>query len=201
MDKFCGNCTYLDVSSGNCYGKFYCSKKWERHLATDNACSSYTKAYSRDRNTVKNAVDFSNSHTSSNCYITTLLCDLLGLNDSNYYINTLRKFRNNYLRNNEDYSYLLVEYDLVGKEICNSLISDKQNRLIASKLFYNYINPIVSLIDDKMYADAIVRYIMMVNKLKNMYNINTTVTKEEYDAANINFSGHGKYIKKVVYLD
>ena len=45
MDKICGSCTYLDLDyGGNCYGKYYCNKKWDRHLATDTACSSYIMA-------------------------------------------------------------------------------------------------------------------------------------------------------------
>ena len=154
MSNICGSCTYLDLSTGNCYGKYYCNKKWDRHLATDTACSSYTKAYSRSNSSINNAVDFSNSKTSSNCYITTLLCGLLSLNDSNYYINILRSFRNNYLRYNQEYNHILVEYDIVGPLICKNLIIDKNNRLIAAKLFYNYINPIVSLIEDKMFVDV-----------------------------------------------
>ena len=199
MSNICGSCTYLDLSTGNCYGKYYCNKKYDRHLATDTACSSYTKAYSRSSSALKNAVDFSNSKTSSNCYITTLLCGLLSLSDYNYYINILRSFRNNYLRYNEKYNHLLVEYDVVGPKICKNLIVDKNNRLIAAKLFYNYINPIVSLIEDKMFVDAIVRYTMMVDKLKNLYGIDRVVTDLEIAESNIELSGHGKYVKKYKY--
>ena len=199
MSKICGSCTYLDLDyGGNCYGKFYCNKKWDRHLATDTACSSYTKAYNRSSSAINNAIDFSNSKTSSSCYITTLLCGILKLSDSNHYINTLRNFRNNYLRNSE-YNNLLVEYDVVGPIICKYLENDKQNRLVAAKLFYNYISPIVSLIDDKMYKDAIVRYIMMVERLKSLYGINRYVTTFEIEECDIDLAGHGKYIKKYKY--
>ena len=200
MDKICANCTYLNINyGGDCYGKYYCNKKYERHLANDTACSSYTKAYSRSSSTISNAIDYSNSKTSSNCYITTLLCEILKLSDSNYYINTLRNFRDNYLIKNSEYSEILVEYDIIGPIICNELLKDKQNRLIAAKLFYNYINPIVSLINDKMYNDAIIRYIMMVNKLKKVYGINRGVSAFEIEECNIELSGHGKFIKKYNY--
>ena len=199
MSNICGSCTYLDLSyGGNCYGKYYCNKKWERHLATDTACSSYTKAYSRDISTINNAIDFSNSKNSSSCYITTLLCGILNLSDSNHYINTLRHFRDNYLKNSE-YNNLLVEYDVVGPIICKHLENDRHNRLVAAKIFYNYISPVVSLIDDKMYKDAIVRYIMMVEKLKSLYDIDRCITTLEIEECDINLSGHGKYIKKLKY--
>ena len=36
MSKICGSCTYLDLDyGGNCYGKYYCNKKYDRHLATE----------------------------------------------------------------------------------------------------------------------------------------------------------------------
>lgn len=200
MDKRCGSCTYLDLDyGGDCYGKYYCNKKWDRHLATDTACSSYTKAYSRSNSSINNAIDYSNSKQNSGCYITTILCGILKLNDSNYYINTLRKFRNNYLRYNQEYNHLLVEYDIVGPVICRNLIIDSQNKLIAAKLFYNYISPTVSLIEDKMLVDAIVRYTMMVNKLKEIYGISTSITNKDISECNIELAGHGKYIKKYNY--
>lgn len=198
MDKICAKCTYLDINyGGDCYGKYYCNKKYERHLATDTACSSYTKAYSRSSSTISNSIDFSNNKTSSNCYITTLLCGILKLSDSNYYINSLRNFRDNYLIKNNEYSKLLVEYDIVGPMICSKLLEDKQNRIISARIFYNYISPIVSLIEDKMYNDAIIRYIMMVDKLRNLYGIDRIITSKEITECNTELAGHGNYIKKI----
>lgn len=200
MDKNCGSCTYLDLNyGGDCNGKYYCNKKWERHLATDIACSNYTKAYSRSSSSYNNAIDYSKSKQQSNCYITTLLCDILKLSDTNYYINILRNFRNNYLRYNIEYNHLLVEYDIVGPIICRNLIFDKQKNIIAAKLFYNYISPVVSLIEDNMFVDAIVRYSMMVSKLKEIYGINTKVTRKDIEECDITLSGHGKYQKKYKY--
>ena len=198
MDKVCGTCTYLDLSDGNCYGKYYCNKKCERHLATDTACYSYTKAYSRDSGAIKNAIDFSKGKSSnSGCYITTMLCDILKLSDSNYYLNTLRMFRDNYLSKNEEYKGILVEYDIIGPMICSNLINDKQNKLIAARMFFNYIKPVVSLINDKMYKDAISLYKLMINQLKELYNISYSISNEEILNSDIKKSGHGYFVKKL----
>lgn len=193
MDKICGSCTYLDLSDGNYYGKYYCNKKWDRHLATDTACDSYTKAYSRDRGTIENAIDFSKGKNNSGCYITTMLCDILKLSDSNYYLNTLRNFRDNYLAKDNQYKELLVEYDIVGPQICHYLLVDRQNKLIAAKMFFNYIKPVVSLINDKMYIDAINRYKMMIEALKCLYGIEANITEYEIASCDISKSGHGIY--------
>lgn len=197
MDKNCGSCTYLDLSTGDIYGKYYCKKKYDRHLSTDNVCYSYTKAYSRSNGEYNNAIDYSkNKNSSSGCYLTTIMCNILKVNDNNYYLNTLRNFRDNYLQKNLEYSKILVEYDIVGPMLCEYIKSDKNNKLIASKVFFNYIKPVVSLIEDKMYKDAIVRYMMMVNSLKSIYGINTFISIEEIINCDISLSGHGKYIKK-----
>ena len=196
MDKNCGSCTYLDLTTGDIYGRYYCKKKYDRHKSTDNICYSYTKAYSRSSGEYHNAIDYSKNKDSSACYLTTMMCSILKINDSNYYLNTLRDFRNNYLKNNCEYRHLLVEYDIVGPIISKYLIEDKNNKLIAAKMFYNYIKPVVSLIEDKMYKDAIVRYMMMVNSLKSIYGINTFISIEEIRNCDISLSGHGKYIKK-----
>lgn len=193
MDKICGSCTYLDLSDGNCYGKYYCNKKWDRRLATDPACDSYTKAYSRDSGTIQNAINFSNGKNNSGCYITTMLCNILKLSDSNYYLNTLRNFRDNYLSKNDKYKGLLVEYDIIGPNICYYLLADRQNKLIAAKMFFNYIKPVVSLINDKMYVDAINRYKMMIETLKCLYGIEANITEYEIANSDISKSGHGIY--------
>ena len=127
------------------------------------------------------------------------IVDILKLSDTNYYISTLRNFRDNYLRYKMEYKHLLVEYDIVGPIICENLIMDKQKRLIASKLFYNYISPVVSLIEDKMFMDSIVRYSMMVNKLKDVYSINANITNKDIEDCDINLAGHGQYQKKYKY--
>lgn len=48
-----------------------------------------------------------------------------------------------------------------------------------------------------MYNDAIIRYIMMVDKLKILYGINRNITSIEITECNIELAGHGNYIKKI----
>lgn len=98
MSKFCGECTYLDLSTGDIYGKFYCDKKNERHLASDVECNRFCKAYSRYNSTIQNTYRYSKEHSNSGgCYLTTILCNILGMPDNNIYLKTIRNFRNNIL--------------------------------------------------------------------------------------------------------
>ena len=47
------------------------------------------------------------------------------MNDDNYYLNSLREFRNNYMQQNKKYLPLLAEYDIIGPIISNRILNYK----------------------------------------------------------------------------
>lgn len=193
----CAECTYLDISDGNYEGRFWCEKKCERHLATDIECYSFCRAYNRYDSSIRNAIEFSNSHNSGGCFLTTMLCNILKMPDNNYYLETMRGFRNNILQKNPQYKKILVNYDIIGPKIAKALNNDPLKDKIAKIHFDKYIVEIVKLIVDKKYEDAVNLYIEMTNNLKNFYGISTEeVTMEIVNNADIEKSGHGKYIIK-----
>ena len=135
----CAECTYLDLSDYNSSGAYWCDKKLERHLATDPECGSFCKAYSRSYSAINNAIDYSNSKNSGGgCYLTTMLCNILGMDDNNIYLKTLRDFRNNILQKDEKNKQLLIEYDIVGPKIAEALNSDPLKNKIA-KIYLIYL--------------------------------------------------------------
>lgn len=201
MSYQCAECTYLDTNSGDSYGKFYCEKKYERHLASDPECGRFCKAYSRDYGTIKNALEYSSSHSSSGCYITTMLCTILMISDQDLHLNEMRGFRDNFLQKDEKYKKLLVEYDIIGPKIANALSKDPLKKKIAIKLFYKYIVPIIKNIKSKNNEEAINLYISMTEFLKKLYNLDgVNVSKLEIDEADIKSSGHGLYKKTIVQI-
>ena len=195
----CVDCTYLDINYGaNDSGAFWCEKKCERHLATDPACGSYCEAYSRDYNTKKNALECANSNIGGGCYLTTIICKVLKLPDNNIYLQTIRNFRDNYLQQDIKYKKLLVEYDIIGPQIAKALENDP----VISKLYFDrYIRVISALIQGKDYNLAIKKYVEMTNSLKNFYGItDQNLTIEAINNADIENSGHGKYVQKKITL-
>ena len=200
MTNYCGECTYLELDTGDIYGKFYFEKQCERHLATDVECNRFCKAYSRDYASIKNAYDFSNQKNSSGCYLTTMMCKILGMPDNNIYLETIRNFRNDYLQKNIEYKALLVEYDIIGPKIAEALNNDPLKEVIAKKYFNFYINHITNLIKSDLYNTAINTYKQMTNSLKELYSLNDiSLSTFEIDNADINESGHGIYkAKKIV---
>ena len=200
MSKFCGECTYLDLSTGDIYGKFYCEKKWERHKATDVECGSFCTAYNRDYSTMQNAYRYSEDHSSSGCYLTTMLSNIFGLPDNNVYLETMRNFRKNILQKDEQYKSLLVEYDIIGPKIAECLSNDPLRKQIAEKYFNAYIIAIVDCINNNNIKSAIFTYKNMTNLLKHFYKLGgTEITTLEIDSCDIKEAGHGKYkVKKII---
>lgn len=200
MANYCGECTYLDLNTGDIYGKFYCDKKYERHLATDPECGRFCKAYSRDSGTIQNAYRYSNEHSSSGgCYLTTMLCNILGMPDNNIYLETMRNFRKNVLQKDEKYKSLLVEYDIIGPKIAEALNNDPQKETIAQKYFNSYILAIIYNINNKNYDIAVFTYKNMTNLLKYFYGLGgIEISTLQVESADIKESGHGIYkVKKI----
>lgn len=199
----CAECTYLDTQDKNDSGAFWCNMKLERHLATDPECGRFCRAYSRNENTISNAIEYSNNHTNSSlCYLTTMICNILKMNDKNIYLETIRNFRDNVLKNDEQYKQLLVEYDIIGPKIASALDNDPLKDKIAQMYFNYYIIPIINLIQNNKYKEAVNKYVDMTAKLKSFYNINDySISIEDINNADINLSGHGKYVQKKSLYD
>jgi len=199
VSNYCGECTYLDLNTGDIYGKFYCERKWERHLATDTECNSFCRAYSRDKCTIQNAYRYSDDHSKGGCYLTTMLCNILGMPDNNIYLETMRSFRKNILQNDEKYKQLLVEYDIIGPKIAKAINNDPLKEKIAEKQFKLNIIPITNAIKNNNLEIAISMYKNMTNSLKDFYGLGgINITNLEIKEADIKESGHGIYkIKKI----
>lgn len=128
------------------------------------------------------------------------MCNILKMSDNNPFINKMRNFRSNVLQKDEKYKNLLVEYDIVGPIIANNLNNDPLKYQIAATNFFKYIKPICTLIKENNVDAVINLYTDMVNRLKSIYNINTTISVDMIDNADIMNSGHGVYkAKKITY--
>ena len=120
----CGSCANFEEAKGNqlydtgnsCYVKGFCT--WYRsYYYPDDSCVSHYKS----------------RPSSSNCYITTLVCNRLGKEDNCEELETLRKFRNDVLQEDEKYASILFEYDTVGPQIAKELCTEDQT--IINKIF------------------------------------------------------------------
>ena len=180
---------------GSCVN-FEDSKKDELY---DNTNAYYVKGYCTWYRTYYYPEDSCSTHyqkrgsSSSDCYITTILCHRLGKEDNCEELETLRKFRKNILQQEEQYQDILFEYDTVGPKIAKKL--EQEDMLIVRGLYLTYIEPVVELIKKNNQEEAINRYQKMTKLLKSFYGIEEEQTiPDDYDASR---GGHGRLIKKM----
>mgnify|MGYP004524370289 CR=1 FL=1 len=199
---YCGECTYLNLNDPDSYGRFWCEKCLERHAANEFECYRYCKAYSRSDSVSKIAYNYSIEHSKEpGCYLTTMLCNILKMEDKNYFLQTMRYFRNNVLQKDDKYKPLLVEYDIIGPYIAHGLSNDPLKYQIAATTFYKYIKPITNYIKEENNECAVNKYVEMTNMLRNIY-INKDMNIEQSLIANadIKESGHGIYKTKKLHV-
>jgi len=133
---------------------------------------------------------------SSGCFITTIICDILGMDDNCTVLNTLRNFRDNILQKDEKYKEVLYEYDAVGPIISSYLEEDyvdKEDKDLPNAMLDYFILPTVEFINNKKYDEAFNKYSKMVKSLREYYCIYDIEKREDYDYTK---GGHGKVLVK-----
>lgn len=195
LENFCAACTYLG-NEANCYGKYYCDRNGEYRYANDNKCYNFCEAYSRSNSSRQNM--FENSRSHSTCYLTTIMCKILGYEDNNYYLNTLRGFRDNVMKTNPNYIPLLLTYDIVGPMIAYEIANDKNNKEIAEVFFERYITKAVAAIEEEKNNEAIIIYKAMTSSLAEKYNINMNIINVNNITYDKETLGHAR-VRKLNY--
>ena len=121
------------------------------------------------------------------CYITTVVCNILGYNDDCGVLQSLRNLRDNVMQKDEKYAKTLYEYDTVGPKIASKLQEDKDIEL-ATALYNFYLVPTALLVNEEKYDEAVHRYQEMTTGLKDAFGIDETVMPQNYD---VKKGGHG----------
>ena len=190
IENFCASCTYLG-DSADC-GKYWCERKGKDVYATDSKCSSYCYGYSKGEECMKNKYNVSADAGSSGCYLTTMMCQLLGFEDDNYYLNKLRYFRDNVMKKSGEYIPLLIVYDVVGPIISKKLANDEYGEVIAKVYFDEYITKAVHAIEEEKNKEAINVYIAMTDSLAKRYGIDTTFVRPDIKDIDMQSLGHAR---------
>lgn len=176
----CKDCEYMDIKDVSPYdsGKSWCRERREYVDPYSRACS----------NRFKND-DIKNPPSNEGCYLTTIVCEVLGQPDNCPTLNTLRVFREEILKKDEKYHDLLCEYDIVGPVIAEAIRSCLKPIVFSKFLLDTYIEPTVKCVHEEKYELAVMIYKHMVEQLKTLVGVKTI----EYDK-NIIPTGKG-YIK------
>lgn len=198
----CSECTYLDLEkeyeSYDC--KYWCTAKDEWHYANEAECWRFCRAYSRSISVANSFYKRSeeSQKSSGGCYITTIVCEILGKNDNDNTLETLRKFRDNFLQKNRKYFGLLITYDIIGPIIAKKIREDENKEQIASNLYNLGIKKVAEYIDNNENEKAISLYTNMTQLLIDGYQIRKpAINKVIVNDIPTSQLGHGKqYVKK-----
>lgn len=158
-DCHCRECEKMDLRDTNSSGDAYCTERHRYYNPNDRACSDKFK-YDNQRN----------PSSGGGCYITTVIYTTMGTEDVDY-LKILRDFREKYMKQDNNLLPILSEYDIIGPEIAHRLSIDPSIKTICNNLLTNYILKIVEYIKNDQKNSAILKYIEMVNSLKNFYRI------------------------------
>ena len=165
----CGSCEDFKDKRGNCerpydpsyYEKGYC--EWRRAFYyPDDSCSYYKRR--------------------SGYYITTAICDLLGLDEDCEIRNVMKNLRDNIMEKDTKYQDILSEYDVVGPQIASNLeneYNEKDDKELVCSLFNFYIQPTVRLCNEGKTDEAISRYLEMTRSLEEVYGITYPIALED----------------------
>lgn len=196
LESYCASCTYMGTTQYS--GKYWCERKGETRFACDPKCYSWCEAYGRSTSARENMYQYSLQYsTGSGCYLTTAMCHVLGYPDNNYYLETLRTFRDNILKQDIKYLPLLILYDQIGPQIAYNLEQDENKDIIAKTMFTKYITPAVTAIEENKTETATNIYVAMTNVLAERYNIDTNIITINEKDINITTLGHGRIRKRV----
>lgn len=181
---YCRECTKINLNDRNPYDK------------NEAYCTEYHKYFNPNSPACSRHFEYNEKLKNNGCYITTAICNILGFNDDNIYLNTLRNFRDNYMINDENLKPLLIQYDIVGPMISHNLNEDPFKRTKSLMMLELYIKPIVNNINNQNYSNAIIMYEQMTNELLNSYNIIQKEINNDIDTTNIG-KGHKIKIKEI----
>lgn len=95
-----------------------------------------------------------NCGASTGCFITTAVCESLGLMDDCYELTTLRSFRDRYMTASQDKVALLEQYYSTAPSIVHAIEHRSDRNAIYSEILEQFIQPAIQSIESGADAQA-----------------------------------------------
>lgn len=127
-----------------------------------------SELFNDDKNDDKNDDSKDNDDKDTGCYLTTLMCELLGYEDDCFELTYLRNFRQNYMQNNIEGQKLLSQYKDISHPIVKKLRMRLDKKEIALKMKNDYITSAIEKIKNGNPEDGIAIYKDMVAYLQSL---------------------------------
>lgn len=189
------SCPFYTFKNGFLSGDYWCNVT--NQSVNDDIYYRYCRNYDYDICPVYKK----QNNSSSTCYLTTIVCSILGKKDDDQVLNTMRSFRDNVMQKQEEYFDKLLDYDNVGPILSYKLFTDKDNKVISELLYEDVLTPISQDINKKEYDKAVEKYEIMTLSLINYYRLKhwfNNSKDENYGITEFNkeMLGHGVRTRK-----
>lgn len=193
-DEFKNNCLtckkYDIYDKGSITVRGYRCKRLQRQMALDEHCYQHDFDGARGNSTLDDAVQYllrRGYDPRPDCYVTTAICDIVGLPHDCEYILSFRQLRDEYMSSFEEGKKQIAAYDVYGQEIANRLLADYANsetkevteKKVREVLIPGYLDPVTSMIKNGNFAMAMYTYFQMISMLSQSYSINYVMPTEE----------------------
>ena len=192
-----GECIYYRWNGG-ILGDYWCDKndcKVDR-----NRYNRYCIGYHYNECDVYNK-----SSSSSGCFLTTIVHQILEKKDNDEILENFRLFRDNILQKNEKYHNILKEYDVIGPMIVECIELDDNKEKMANTIYKHILLPLDNKIKNKEYDHAVNMYQCMTMFLVEYYGLVLEYEKVKnngygYTDFNAKRAGHGYCLKRdIIY--
>lgn len=183
-DYKCGNCTYFNPNKADFFNSdlYYCENKRIYVRPTADGCKELVPD---PKKTTRKPKEFQQS----GCFFTTLVRDILHMDDDCDLLSYCRNFREKYMKQN--YISLLVEYDLISPVVCNNIRNEENKNALAKEVLQNYLIPFINEIKLGNNNTAINIFVNLINYFKNKYQI-SDVSKINYQEFDIRTVGKAR---------
>lgn len=148
----CAQCVYMDLNDRDSDGWCYCGKKGSYYPPSDSTCWS-----------------FEERSDGGGCYLTTLVCNILGYADNGVILNTFRDFRDKIMNSDPQYKDLLLQYDTLGPKLVKCIEAASSKQSLAEEMKSMYIMPVYESLQKNNYKKAVDKYKEMVLFLEKYY--------------------------------
>ena len=143
------------------YGRCKDCRWGEPEAGTDKWRCLYYETYV-DADKIKECSHFKDANIIEDCFLTTACCDYKGLPDDCYELETMRRFRDNYISKQSYGEKLINDYYEEAPAIVEK-INASENREEILEEMYAKITDIVKMVDVENNDEAIIHYMMMLH--------------------------------------
>ena len=171
-------CDFLDYKS-SLFGGWYCLKK------KDYIDKSTVNLYCDNSLAFRSCPIFKKYDSNTGCYLTTCMCEVLGKEDDCEELETLRAFRDGYMKNDDRYETLLEDYDRIGPVVSEKIMNDENKVQIAAIMKGWYVDRALVLISQGEFEEAVATYMRMTLDLLDNYSVDKSILNSNcYDLLN-----------------